>query len=315
MEAATNPTRQANIDRIRERVNAIKNADIIEIDLNNNQEENEPLNRQQHQTSSGGAFKLYNNDNTQENDDNDDEEENSQTRRLRDTNNVINNKQETEARRLQQSPFISIETTMSNQKHTGGGRSNSASGGGGGDNANLSSPPTPSKKPASTATTTTKKTRGPIRKYRSGSTSALNVKTTTSKNDQDNNNDNENETRKNHQRSRPATQNDLLYSVESDESTIVDNLISDPQKLKEKLRQSKLEREQLSQLQQNYLQLLEQYAEAENFIDMFRLGGQPLIGIGAAGGTGGTAHPTPNSKMFHVNALFYLFIFIFLIYR
>ena len=87
---------------------------------------------------------------------------------------------------------------------------------------------------------------------------------------------------------RPATQSDLLYAVESDESTIVDSLIKDPQKLKDKLRQSRVDREQLNQLQQNYLRLLEQYAEAENFIDMFRLSGQGVISV------------TPNTNMFQV---------------
>lgn len=129
--------------------------------------------------------------------------------------------------------------------------------------------------------------RGPIRKYRSGSTSALHVKTGGSGNSGEGGGEKSGDKGEDKAR-RPATQSDLLYAVESDESTIVDSLIKDPQKLKDKLRQSRVDREQLNQLQQNYLRLLEQYAEAENFIDMFRLSGQGVISV------------TPNTNMFQV---------------
>lgn len=156
----------------------------------------------------------------------------------------------------QQSPFMSIETTQSKQKQPASGK---------------------------------KTTRGPIRKYRSGSTSALNVKPTGVKKGREQLLEDKKALM---QPQRPATQNDVLYAVESDESTIVDNLISDPQRLKEKLKQGKIDREQLSQLQENYLRLLEQYAEAENYIDTFRLSGHHIVGT----------NETPNLKMFQVGS-------------
>lgn len=113
--------------------------------------------------------------------------------------------------------------------------------------------------------------RGPTRKYRSGSTTSLNIN---SKNKNQDNDKNKLNSKQNTEIIRPATHNEITYSLESDESTMIDNLISDPDRLKEKLKQGKMDREQLNQLQENYLRLLEQYAEAENFIDTFRLGGQ-----------------------------------------
>ena len=71
----------------------------------------------------------------------------------------------------------------------------------------------------------------------------------------------------------PQTQHEITYSLDSaDESIVIDTLINNPKQLRQKLKQSKMDREQLTQLQENYLRLLEQYAEAENFIDTFRLG-------------------------------------------
>jgi Tfp pilus assembly protein FimV len=71
----------------------------------------------------------------------------------------------------------------------------------------------------------------------------------------------------------PQAQHEITYSLDSaDESIVVDTLINNPKQLRQKLKQSKMDREQLTQLQENYLRLLEQYAEAENFIDTFRLG-------------------------------------------
>lgn len=281
-----NPTTQANIDRIRERINALKNSDIIELDLDQQQQiqdQEQPAAASGGMTNAGGAFKLYSVEN--DNDASTNTKTNADTLKKSSSIKKLgtgNGQQQHESTRSQQSPFISIETTTKNQKHI----------------ASASDAITNKKSSSST--------RGPIRKYRSGSTSALNV-IKGGKNEREAA-DEDDRKKSATLRQRPATQNDLLYSIESDESTIVDNLISDPQKLKEKLRQSKMEREQLSQLQQNYLRLLEQYAEAENFIDMFRLGGQPLIGLGGAS-TGGsaTANPTPNAKMFQVNLLVSIF--------
>ncbi|CAF0721952.1 unnamed protein product [Brachionus calyciflorus] len=110
--------------------------------------------------------------------------------------------------------------------------------------------------------------RGPTKKYRSGSTNNLD------KNNSKNQGNKNLSSKPNSERIRPSTQNEITYSLDSDESTIIDNLIKDPDRLKKKLKQSKLEREQLNQLQQNYTRLLQQYAEAENFIDAFRVNGQ-----------------------------------------
>jgi hypothetical protein len=75
------------------------------------------------------------------------------------------------------------------------------------------------------------------------------------------------------QQQQQQQQHEITYSLDSaDESIVVDTLINNPTQLKQKLKQSKMDREQLTQLQENYLRLLEQYAEAENFIDTFRLG-------------------------------------------
>lgn len=225
-------------------------------------EQHDNQEQQQNGTSADGAFKLYS---------------------VADDNKKVTSDQKlfkkgnesfkpNEEMRSQQSPFISIETT--NQKQTESNKSE-----------------TSIKKPS---------TRGPIRRYRSGSTSALNVKGRSNAGGKQMGEDGH-DSKKQALMQRPATQNDLLYTVDSDDSTVVDNLIKDPQKLKEQLKQSRMEREQLSQLQQNYLRLLEQYAEAENFIDMFRLGGQAVIDTG---GTGTNAHVTPNAKMFQVVSSF-----------
>jgi hypothetical protein len=87
-------------------------------------------------------------------------------------------------------------------------------------------------------------------------------------------------------------QNELTYSLDSDDSIVIDNLISDPNKLKEKLKQNKMDREHLNQLQENYLRLLEQYAEAENFIDAFRLG----IGFNATNGNNRMQNSSSNNN-------------------
>jgi hypothetical protein len=96
------------------------------------------------------------------------------------------------------------------------------------------------------------------------------------------------------------TQSDLLrssaatttaYTLDSDESIVVEDLLNDKDKLKEKLKESKLNRDQLIQLQEDYVKLLEQYAEAENFIDTFRLMGQMGLNFSSE---------TPNMKIFQV---------------
>lgn len=117
-------------------------------------------------------------------------------------------------------------------------------------------------------------TRGPIKKYRSGSTSSLNINAKSNKAQMSTERTGSNYKQAETERIRPATHTEVTYTLDSDESTIIDNLINDPEKLKKKLKQGKMDREQLNQLQENYLRLLEQYAEAENFIDTFRLGGQ-----------------------------------------
>lgn len=99
------------------------------------------------------------------------------------------------------------------------------------------------------------------------------------------------------QSSRPSTTVNINYSMDSDESMMMDNLINNPEELKKILREGKKEKEQLNQLQENYLHLLEQYAEKENFIDMFRLHGYNA--------TASTAAPaTPSANMFGVNRTF-----------
>lgn len=99
------------------------------------------------------------------------------------------------------------------------------------------------------------------------------------------------------QSSRPSTTVNINYSMDSDESMMMDNLINNPEELKKILREGKKEKEQLNQLQENYLHLLEQYAEKENFIDMFR-----LHGYNATSST--TAPATPSANMFGVNRTF-----------
>jgi hypothetical protein len=127
--------------------------------------------------------------------------------------------------------------------------------------------------------------RSPVKKYQGGSTSSLHI----------NANKKTKETVKpiEKEKSRPSTQHEITYTLDSDESTMIDGLINDPNKLKAKLKQSKMEREQLLQLQQNYLRLLEQYAEAENFIDKFRLA------------TNANENPSPN--IFQVNNILFFY--------
>ena len=171
-----------------------------------------------------------------------------------------------------------------------------------------------------TATTTTTTTttasggtsasRSNIKKYKSGSTSAINMVSKAS-----------NQARAQHHHHNTANleintqqqpQHEITYSLDSDESLIVDNLINNPTQLKEKLKQGKMDREQLNQLQENYLRLLEQYAEAENFIDTVRLGTATSAGSAtSAGGVGGAGSAqtksnsnlnanTPSMNMFQV---------------
>jgi hypothetical protein len=146
--------------------------------------------------------------------------------------------------------------------------------------------------PTSPSMTSTSKptTRNPVRKYRSGSTTSQIVSRVAAaeKARIDVRSD----------MSRPSMANDITYSLDSDESIAVDDLINDPSKLKEKLKQSKLNKDQLLQLQEDYMKLLEQYAEAENFIDAFRLTGQMT-----------NASITPNYKMFQVRACLFTFYF------
>jgi len=101
----------------------------------------------------------------------------------------------------------------------------------------------------------------------------------TKKNDNNSNNNKLTSNKQTSSSTRPSTTtttntnvNLLNYSIDSDESLLLDNLINNPIELKKKLKESKMDKEQLEQLQQNYLHLLEQYAEKENFIDKFRLG-------------------------------------------
>ena len=98
------------------------------------------------------------------------------------------------------------------------------------------------------------------------------------------------------ERSRPPTNHDINYSLESDESIMVDNLLNNPVELKKVLREGKMDKEQLNQLQENYLHLLEQYAEKENFIDTFRLG----YNLHALNNFQAHAPATPSSNMFQV---------------
>lgn len=129
-----------------------------------------------------------------------------------------------------------------------------------------------------------KSKRGPIKKYRSGSATNL----TFEKNLKKTHDGKKFNNKQNTERIRPATHNEITYTLDSDESTIIDNLIKNPDRLKQKLKQSRIERDQLNQLQQNYTRLLQQYAEAENFIDAFRLNAQ----IG-----GSSSNPTPVAKV------------------
>jgi len=101
-------------------------------------------------------------------------------------------------------------------------------------------------------------------------------------------------------RSRPPTTVNINYSLDSDESIAMDDLINNPAELKKILREGKMDKEQLNQLQENYLRLLEQYAEKENFIDTFRLGYNANMV--------GTAPVTPSSNMFQVSGLFNGFV-------
>ena len=99
------------------------------------------------------------------------------------------------------------------------------------------------------------------------------------------------------ERTRPPTNHDINYSLESDESIMVDNLLNNPVELKKVLREGKMDKEQLNQLQENYLHLLEQYAEKENFIDTFRLG----YNLNALNNFQANNTPaTPSSNMFQV---------------
>lgn len=94
------------------------------------------------------------------------------------------------------------------------------------------------------------------------------------------------------ERSRPPTTVNINYSADSDDSMMMDNLMNNPTELKKILREGKMDKEQLSQLQENYLHLLEQYAEKENFIDTFRLGYNANMAA--------TAPVTPSATMFQV---------------
>jgi hypothetical protein len=138
--------------------------------------------------------------------------------------------------------------------------------------------------PVTTPSSTSKPTRNPVRKYRSGSTTSQIVTKVAEKPRIDVRSD----------MSRPSIMNDITYSLDSDESIAVDDLLNDPEKLKQKLKQSKMNKDQLLQLQEDYMKLLEQYAEAENFIDAFRLTGQMT-----------NASITPNYKMFQVRKFFF----------
>lgn len=209
-----------------------------------------------------GAFKLYTFDSSEKLTYNDEGNENMDANK--ETNTTINTRQ---------SPFIPLDKAKVNSKNTSMNNSQ------------------PEEKFSSQIKKTSSTTRGPIKKYRSGSTSALNINGKEKNNYKELNNGDE----RSSERPRPATQNEIIYAMDSDESTIIDNLINDPQKLKEKLKQSKIDREQLNQLQENYLKLLEQYAEAENFIDTFRLSSGHLVN-GA----------TPNLKMFQVIDNFFI---------
>lgn len=134
-----------------------------------------------------------------------------------------------------------------------------------------------SNQPTTSNETTT--TRNPVKKYRSGSTTSVIRE----------------QKKSGESSSRPSTSvNQLRYSLDSDESFVVEELINDPDKLKEKLKQSKVNRDQLAQLQEDYMKLLEQYAEAENFIDAFRVTGQMS-----------NANQTPNIKMFQVSFILF----------
>ena len=109
--------------------------------------------------------------------------------------------------------------------------------------------------------------RAPLNKFQSGSTNSLNINNRISSRNSLKSEPTKDST------TRLATKNDINYSsADSDESSVVDNLINNPSELKRILKEGKMDREKLGQLQDSYLNLLEQYAEKENFIDMFRLG-------------------------------------------
>lgn len=120
---------------------------------------------------------------------------------------------------------------------------------------------------SSTQLNSNKPTRVPLNKFQSGSTNSLSINNRISSR-----NSIKFESTKD-SAPRPATKNDINYSsADSDESSVVDNLINNPSELKRILKEGKMDKEKLGQLQDSYLNLLEQYAEKENFIDMFRLG-------------------------------------------
>lgn len=124
--------------------------------------------------------------------------------------------------------------------------------------------------------TTSKPTGGAFKYYSNVNTNTAKAKTTTTVKSVVNtkaiSTDKLVDKRKPAERSRASTVTNLNYSIESDESIQLDDLLNNPAELKKKLKESKMDKEQLGQLQQNYLHLLEQYAEKENFIDKFRLG-------------------------------------------
>ena len=320
---------QQNIDKIREKINSLTNygkeerkadalfelmqtpqPDLIadeefNIAINANNKSNNNSNKTSANTNlkatnksnEHGAFKFYNisaNDHEQENslirnekDDKLSEELSNPTQFKKFENNnsklnTANSKSTPTTSRM--SPFISIDkpdTSKSNSNTTPTTNSSSLSRNEkNASNNQLKQPTTNS--------------RGSTKKYRSGSTSSIHAgkNKTLSSNSTKSNLDQKDE--RYTEGSRPSTQHEVTYSLDSDESIVVDNLINNPIELKEKLKQGKVDREQLAQLQENYLRLLEQYAEAENFIDTFRLGARLNY----------NPNPTPNLEINQVIVFF-----------
>lgn len=321
---------QQNIDKIREKINSLTNygkeerkadallelmqtpqPDLIadeefNIAINANNKSNNSnsnkasantnLKATNKATNEHGAFKFYNisaHDHEQEtslirNEKDDklsDELSNPQLKKFENSKlNTANSKSTPTTSRM--SPFISIDkpdTSKSNSNTTPTTNSSSLSR----NEKNASN--NQLKQPAASS-------RGSTKKYRSGSTSSIHAakNKTLSSNSTKSNLDQKDE--RYTEGSRPSTQHEVTYSLDSDESIVVDNLINNPLELKEKLKQGKVDREQLAQLQENYLRLLEQYAEAENFIDTFRLGARLNY----------NPNPTPNLEINQVIVFFLL---------